>query len=33
MVRLGVGLSVSRKRYRADAVVQQLRALTAPFIS
>jgi UDP:flavonoid glycosyltransferase YjiC (YdhE family) len=29
MVRLGVGLSVSRKRYRADAVMQQLHALTA----
>jgi UDP:flavonoid glycosyltransferase YjiC (YdhE family) len=30
MVRLGVGLSVSRRRYRADTVMQQLQALTAP---
>jgi rhamnosyltransferase subunit B len=30
MVRLGVGLTVGRKRYRADAVVQRLQALSAP---
>lgn len=30
MVKMGVGLSVSRKRYRADRVVRQLRALHAP---
>jgi rhamnosyltransferase subunit B len=29
-VRMGVGLSVSRQRYRADRVVKQLRALSAP---
>jgi rhamnosyltransferase subunit B len=29
MVRLGVGLSVSRQRYRADTVTQQLQALTS----
>jgi rhamnosyltransferase subunit B len=30
MVRIGVGLSVSRRRYAADRVVNQLRALAAP---
>jgi UDP:flavonoid glycosyltransferase YjiC (YdhE family) len=30
MERLGVGLSVSRRRYRADTVVKQLQALAAP---
>jgi rhamnosyltransferase subunit B len=30
MVRLGVGLSVTRKQYRATRVMQQLHALTAP---
>jgi rhamnosyltransferase subunit B len=30
MVRLGVGLSVSRKQYQARRVLQQLHALTAP---
>jgi rhamnosyltransferase subunit B len=30
MARLGVGRSISRKRYRANTVMQQLRALTAP---
>jgi len=30
MARLGVGLSISRKRYRADTVIQRLQALTAP---
>jgi UDP:flavonoid glycosyltransferase YjiC (YdhE family) len=32
MVRMGVGLSVSRQRYRADRVVKQLRALSAPTV-
>jgi UDP:flavonoid glycosyltransferase YjiC (YdhE family) len=30
MERIGVGLSVSRRRYRADTVVKQLQALAAP---
>ena len=33
MVRLGVGLSISRTRYRADHVMKQLAALTAPSFS
>jgi UDP:flavonoid glycosyltransferase YjiC (YdhE family) len=30
MVRIGVGRSLSRQRYRADRVVEQLQALAMP---